>query len=264
MFSLSCSGFVLRKGISSYMQAIEMTVYSIKNISRKDQLKFVHKMYSYQYEDGKDLSLGVFEKFSSSLGFKPLDWHYGKQNTWIAEEIASPEGYLTPYSLLIRSTQYFNRKKELLSFIVDIKDMKHTDDKYNYNTLDMMIRFQEFLYKVYGKFIKIEFKFRSNSNVELKDWLLGYFYTVVAQGEHYDTECSTNRRLTKREKKYVLENISEYLSYKADILQYYCETCHEHDSSSPWHTELIDVKMEKKWEEEAIQKGLYKAYYLTD
>lgn len=246
------------------MQALEMTIYSLKNISREGQLKFVHKMYSYEYENGKDVYHGIFEKFSNSLGFKPLDWHYGEQSKFIEEKIESPENYMTPSSLLITSTQFFNRKRELLSFVIDIKDMEHTCEKYSYNTLDMMIKFQEFLYKVYGKYIKIEFKFRKSSNVDLKDWLLGHFYTVTAMGEHYDTECSLGRKLTKREKKYVLDNISEYLSYEADISQFYCETCYEYDHEHPYHTELINVKREKQMEDEAIQDGLYVKYYLRE
>lgn len=246
------------------MKAIKMSIYSLKNVDEKEQLAFVHKMYTYPYEDGHKAKLGVLEKFSNSIGFKPVDWHYDKnESNYIEEQVKSPKGYISPSSLLMRSTCFFNEKNELLSFVIGIKQFEHSDSRYSYNTLELILKFQEYLYKVYGDHIKIRFKAMNSDKLDTKVWLLGHFYTVVAMGEHYETECALGKMLTKRERKYVLDNISRYVSYKCDIRQYYCETYESHDKKAPYHTELIDLEREKAWEQEDIKEGLY-ARYLKD
>lgn len=240
------------------MQAIRMSIYGVKDVTRKEQLDFVHKMYTYSNYNDKP-KLGVFEKFANSIGYKPLDWHYS-ENGLIEEKVKSPKEYNSPLMLLIDKACFFNEKNELLSFVVEIKDIKHSDSKYNYNTLDMMLKFQEFVYKIYSSFVRIEFKFIKDATLTLRDWLLSYFYTTVAMGEVYDTECSLPRMLTKKEKKYILNVISKYVSYKPDVKQFYCETCAENDKNRPYHTCLVDIDCEKEYEQEAIKEGWLNEY----
>lgn len=241
------------------MQAIRMSIYALKDVTEKEQLAFVHKMYTYSDYLNDKPKLGAFEKFANGLGYKPLDWHYS-ENGIVEETVKSPEGYVTPFMLLYDSACFFNEKNELLSFCVEVKDMKHTDDKYNYNTLDIMLKFQEFLNKVYKGVIRIEFKFIKSAKLSVRDWLLSHFYNCVAMGEVYDTECSLPRMLNKKERKYILDTISRYVSYKPVLKQFYCETCAEYDNTRPYHTYLADVACEKEYEDEAIQEGWFKEY----
>lgn len=245
------------------MQAIKMSIYALKDVTEKEQLAFVHKMYTYPNDNGGKVKLGVFEKFSNSLGYKPLDWHYLEGWSIKEKTVESPEDYQTPYDLMCDTISFFNEKNELASFIVEVGEMVHTDSKYSYNTLDMMLKFQEFLYKVYKGVIRIEFKLIKSAKLSVKDWLLSHFYSTVAMGEEYDTECALPRLLTKREKKSILDTISKYVSYKADINQFHCETCASYDSTRPYHTELVDVAHEKRMEQEAVKEGWFK-YYLQE
>lgn len=245
------------------MKILEMTVYAATNVNYREQLDFVNKFYTYErYEAEKGPKLGILEKFSSSLGFKDLDWHYVDGGSFEDSKVKSPKGYKSPYCMLISSMYFLNKENEYISFIVEDKDEKHTDSVYDYNTLDMLLKFQQFLYKIYGSLIRIEFKFRKQGKLDLKDWLVSHFYKVLAQGEHYDTECSVSRMLTKREKRYVLKVISNYASYIPDISQFYCETCAGYDKDNPYHTELVNKVIEKKWEEESIKNGTYMKDYL--
>lgn len=242
------------------MQAIKMSIFSLKDVTRKEQLEFVNKMYTYPYAGIKGTKIGVFEKFASSIGYRAVDWHYVGEGLYEDEKVKSPDNYVSPLRLLQHGVCFFNEKNELLSFLIEVKDIEHPKKEYSYNTFDIMVRFQEFLYKVYGDYIKIKFKIEKSAKLRLKDWLLAHFYTLTAMGEVYETECSLERMLTKREKRYILDIISKYTSYKPDISQFYCETCAEYDKTRPYHTMLIDVEEEKKWEQEDIKNGLYVRY----
>lgn len=241
------------------MTKLEMTVYSVNEVSCKEQLAFTHNLFTYE-NYGKGPKLGIFEKFANSIGFKDVEWHYGEDAAYIEAKVDSPKGYHSPYHILITSMCFLNKRNEYISFIVEENEEKHTDDKYTYNTINVLFRFQQFLYKVYGNLIRIEFKFRKDEHLELKDWLLSHFYIVVAQGEHYDTECAVTRLLTKREKRYILKEMKKYVSYEPDIKQFYCDTCAGYHEDRPYHTELVDKVKEKEWEEEDIRNGLYLKY----
>lgn len=231
------------------MKSYRMSVYATEDVASDKILSFLHNLYTISDSSFK---IGLIEKFTNALGYSDVDWHVASNFSYQSSKIENPSSYVTPNSYIHTHLYNLNTKNELFTILFDVVDYIHTDSRYNYNTFDIMMKLQNFLYKVYGNYIRIEFREVKSVKLELKDWLFSHFLFVVAQGEHYDTECAVDRLLKKKEREYILRNIRKYVSYEPGILQYYCDTCAGYDITRPFHTELVDNEWLKRNEQEII------------
>lgn len=164
-----------------------MTIYSTKlGLSYKDRLDIMSHI------TGEIGNRGFIDKFNNSHGFKDIMWHVDG-GSFIEAKISSPKGYLSPCTLLFRNLTFLNKDDEILSFIIPVEKIIHTDNKFSYDTVDIMFKFQKFMYKVLPD-IRIEFSFVDGDFVlPFRDYALGYFVTCFAQGECVETEFAGPR-----------------------------------------------------------------------
>jgi len=216
------------------MNKIVMTVYGARPMSYKERLKYAAKAFTHNYTSEKNI--GYLTKFNNALGFKRLEYDDKKHVT----EIESPDGYRSPYSLLLLNRYFFNKENEIMTFVIPDMTMKHDVDKYTYKTLPMLFKFQSFLYKVFPNDLRIEFTIKPGIQYPTKANVLSYFWNCISEGECVDTELSISRELTKNEKSYVLDVIKHVVSYEPDISCFLCPTCMEYNPDYPYHIELID------------------------
>lgn len=222
------------------MKKILLTVFTDYEKSYKDKLNFISKMYNESYN-------GIFMKFNNAYGFKHII--YSNNN---------PETYQTPYELLINNLNFLNKPKELMTIIVDDMEYIHYNKDYTYNTLDILLKFQNYLYYLFPKDIKIKIEIKKEYTLNIKEFALSYLFTCTAEGEIVENEFSLPRFLKKKEKDYILNVMRQVVSYEPIISQNFCTTCYEHHKETPIHTEMNDKNLLKKEILASINYGYYK------
>lgn len=160
---------------------------------------------------------GIIHKFDSAIGTKDRD--------------------NSARDVLACNTAFFDKENEILSFIVPEKPIYYNKKKHT--SLEMMILFQNFLYKVFGDMIRIEFKLENaDFKLHLKDFTLSHFYSCYIYGECTEEEFSATRLLKKKEVEFVEKRIKEIFGFRPIIHQGWCETCYGHHPESPYHIEV--------------------------
>lgn len=226
---------------------IRMTLYTVVNKTYKERLEYLKEAYSGEYDSEKRIHF--LKKFNDAVGFKK------------AEEMENPDEYLTPYSLFLQNIYFLDQSNEIASFIIEDKYFEHPIKSYAYDSMDMLLKFQKFLYKIFPNDIRIEIAVEAQE-VPLKKRVLSYFLNCIAESECVDAELSIPRKLSEKEEKYILNIVNQCIGYTAKIRCGLCETCFEYHPDAPYHIELVDVEYEKKEEQLSIKYGYYKTEYL--
>ena len=208
-----------------------MTVYSTRqNVSYKEKLSFMKKLLGDYYGLDKETweRTSFIRKFNNSYGYKCVldDDFYG---------------YESPDGLLRCNATFLNKENELITFVVENKKVVNKNERYSYETLNTLLKFQSFLYKVFQD-IRIEFKLKDEFELSLRDFALGYFMTCFAYDEHIETEFSAKEQLKQKDVEYIENIISQVVSFVPKITQFWCETCYEHDKTSPYHIQVDNAK----------------------
>ena len=202
-----------------------MSKYLIITIlsKNKDKQAILHNFFD-DVHTSKDRK-GLLLKFNNSLGFKDVAWQI-KNHGYYKEDIKTPENYVSPVEILLDSMYWLNKKNEVVTFILPVTEMKFGHKhKFNYSTLELGIRFQSFLNKVYRDNIKVELELGDKPKLSLKEKVLSHIYCVTAEGEHFSCEMSMPRKLKNKELKYILDIMKDYVSFVPVIDQYECEVC---------------------------------------
>lgn len=237
---------------------ITLTLYAF-NMDKKERQLFLRNFFCNTSTVclGDTLKTGLLLKFNNSLGFKEVEWQPDKDSFgYKPMKLDISDDYLSPYGMLVTNMYWFNREDEIVTFIIPIKEVKEVNHpQYNYSTLEMVIKFQSFLNKIYHKHIRTEIDFKSELKMSLKDRVLSYVYCVMAEGEHYCCEMSLHRKLKLKEKRYILDIMKDYVSFKPAIDQYECETCREYNEKCPYHMEFLKYETLKREYDECIKYG---------
>lgn len=196
---------------------------------------------------------GLILKFNNSLGFMNVSGQM-VDGCHLASKVKTSKNYLSPADLLITNMYWLNAKNEIVTFIIPVTEMKF--GKYSYSTLEMTVKFQSFLYKVYGRNIRIEMSIGDRPRIALKDKVLSFIYCVTAQGEAYSCEMSMHRGLKDKEINYILDIMKSYVSYDPVIRQYWCETCYNYHKDAPIHMEFTSRKYIKKLYNSCVEQGV--------
>ena len=222
-------------GINMY---IVMSVYAKGTL--EERLNILKKFYPGLYAQKK--TKGIILKFNNAIGFsKVVDQPCGdERNYW---NILSPAGIKTddsdesPYLLLMKNSFFFNKKNEVTTFVVENKHIYCEDERFSYNTMEIIMKFQKFLYKFFGLQIQIEFSFENKFELSHRQNLLSYFITCFAESEDVNNEIAVEKQTKKKDIKYIT-NIFKNLGYNVEFVQFFCETCASHHPDTPWHTLL--------------------------
>lgn len=219
---------------------IVMTVYSSKKLSLRERLVLVRRFFPNTFQGIEQFNKGLIMKFNNSVGFSDIEYQYKKSSFPNMERPkidVDVKNYMSPYRLFICNMMFLNRPDEICSFVVDDKRMYHNNKKFSYDTLEMVLRFQNYLYQVMSD-IKIEIKVDNHFFVSQRDWLLSYFLICLSESEIVDNECALSRITREKDKNYII-SVFESLGLKElEFIQFYCPTCAEYDPTCPYHTEL--------------------------
>ena len=224
---------------------ILLSVYSTRDLSLRERLRVLRRFYSNKHTYGNNI--GYMKKFNNARGFSAVEYQAifeedGKMSNGCEKPptIYFGKDYKSPYSLLVSGLRFLNKENEIATFIFDVEDIVCPMQQYSYNTLNMAIYWQEFLYKVLGNSIVIKMSLEKEYTLSYKDFLTSYFLTCLAESECIDTSVAMPRPIHKKEEAYILAIYRTQLGINdAKIEQYLCETCKEYDPSNPYHTELI-------------------------
>ena len=213
---------------------IKLTI-TIPNTSYKQRLDFLSKLY------GTTNDYGVLVTFNNALGFKPVSRYTSRPDGgyFIDPALPTPVDYKTPQVMLCNAMEFFDEDNEVISFVVEDKNIWHPISKYSYNTTDVLFKLNNYIQKKFPM-VKTQFvKMDDNYNQGLCAFVLSYFWKCLAYCDCCDTTVSTSRKLTSTERRQILRVMSKVVDYTPDIYQEWCETCHSYHKDSPFHTELI-------------------------
>lgn len=222
------------------MKNILMRIYSIKKLTPADRNEFIRLI------NGTVDTKSYIKKFCKSIGVYDHRWNH-------------KSGYIPEFGTLYNQ-YFFNIQNEIFTIVAPYttyKDIAWYDNKTlcnSYSTLELLIKFQSYLYSLLRNSIYIEISF-SGEEIPRKYYLAAHFlYTING---YYDTEIALSHPLYKKERKWLEDIINKHIENKSHISCHFCETCYEHDPKYPFHTEIHTEKFDKYWEQENIQYGYY-------
>lgn len=227
---------------------IKMTLYSTLPLSYRERLAIMGKVL------GTCDIWGMTMRFNNSIGFKKVSTITETPSGGVVHsaEIPSPDSYCTPEKMLVLAGTFCNEPNEIVSFIADNSDYVHPVSEYSYNTLEMLVRFQEYLYKQLSS-VKVKISFLSEDYKQsMEEFTLGYFMTCLAYADNCETEFSGSRFLSKKGKDRILEVIKQVVDYEPVITQYLCETCRSYHPDHPIYTQLDNAKTIEHWDNEVL------------
>ena len=204
-------------------KSIVITVSSlVPNLSLKQRMNLLGDIVGKYLDYGKE-QLGYIESFNNKLGYKFDDYDSA-----------------SPYSLFTSNKVFFNKRDEVISFVINISDAEGIS--YPFDILEMIMKFESFLCKKMRNKIVITHNLHSKSfKVSPKYKTLGYFLSCLSESMIVDTEFSAGFKLSIKDKRYI-KNILKPL-YKCDIEIdcFWCETCWGYDNSAPFHIQVTEL-----------------------
>lgn len=224
---------------------IILTVSAIHDIPFNKKMEYVRGFFS-KYNYGEDsVQKGFLLKFNNSIGFNRVVHQPISASSYSCDKIENPECYKAPLELLSSGACFFNKRNEIISFVVDDCRQYHSNRRFSYDPLDIILKFQNFLYKVFADDIKIEI-IHKDFNICPKIVCLSTFYIYYCIERYPETEVSISRLLKKKEIDYIINFFSK-LGDTVKIEQGWCETCYGYDHNNPYHV-FFDIKTKTRKE----------------
>lgn len=201
------------------------------------RLDFLSKLY------GTTESYGAIVSFNNALGFKPVSTYTSTPcgGYVINPTVPTPEDYDTPAVTLWDAMEFFDEENEVISIVMEDKNIKHPNSKYNYNTTDILFKFGNYVQK---KFHGVNVSYAKMDDAYKQDvcnFVLSHFWKCLAYSKACDTMLSSHRKLTKVERRKILRVMSKIVDYTPDIYQEWCKTCYGYHPDCPIHIELIEA-----------------------
>ena len=217
---------------------IVMTIYSVGELSLRERLRILRKFFPSYYMGRNNFSKGHLLRFNNAMGFSDIEWQVSIDScNKICPKIDSNEEYLSPYSLFMRGMYFLNNTDEICTFVINDEREYHQNKKYSYNTLEMVLKLQNYLYRFIPN-IRIEIKIQPQFKISERDFLLSNFLTCLAENEIVDNECAVAHKTKDKDRKYIVSIFESLGAENVSFEQFYCETCEEYHPDRPYHTEL--------------------------
>lgn len=217
---------------------IVMTVYSVKKLSLRERLRILRKFFPIYYNGKNNFNKGHLLRFNNAMGFSDIEWQVSIEScNRICPKIDSNVDYRSPYYLFISGMYFLNNDDEICSFVVDNTREYHQNKKYSYNTLEMALKLQNYLYRFVPD-IRIEIKIQPQFKISEREFLLSNFLTCLAENEIIDNECSVAHPTKNKDKEYIISIFKSLGAEDISFEQFYCKTCAEYHPDRPYHTEL--------------------------
>lgn len=220
-------------------RVITMTVYSVNFLTLKERLKVLRRFFNRRHYN-ISFAKGLILKFNNSIGFADVEEQPITESPGVFydKKVYANEDYESPYQMLLLGTYFTNKEREIVTFAVEDKRMYCTDKRFSYNPMDIMIKWQNYLYRVFDSDIIIEFSIQDNFKMSLKNYYLSYALTCLAESEIVDNEIPLERPLSKKEAKSIERFFSKNLGIKGTVYSFWCDTCYEVNPDAPYHTSI--------------------------
>lgn len=216
---------------------IALTITAPNCKSYKERLKYLSAIY------GTTEKYGFIKKFNDAIGYKNVSYYTSTPSggRLIEPVIPTPTTYTPPKDILFKNIEFWDKEFEICTIIVENEYITHPDNKYSYNTLNILFKFIKFIKKVLPQINTSLSIIDSNYKAPLTTFAISYFTTCYAYSDNCNMEFSSHRMFTSEEKKEILKTMKKIVDFEPDIYQDYCETCYKYHKDAPYHTELIKI-----------------------
>lgn len=212
-----------------------------EEVNNADRKRYIDKLYPAPATYNEDKrNLGFIQKFNNAIGFKNTTDNFDNYNCSTSKTVKNPPDFSTPNKLLFDSLNVSFLDGEICTFIVKDMKFKHTEQKYNYKTKDMIKKFAKFLEKVFPDVsCVIEYNVEKRK-LDTKQFVLQNFFISMSDSIYYTIEVSTSELLNDIDKNEIISVLREITPLDIAIEQFYCNTCVEYSNGkTPYHTEIV-------------------------
>lgn len=119
---------------------------------------------------------------------------------------------------------------------MDDSHQYHFDKRFSYDPIDIILKFQNFIYKIFPENIKIEIKYQ-DLNVNNKTFCLSQFYISYYVCPQADIEVALSKSLKQKEIECICRFFNK-LGVPCSIEQDWCSVCFGHNPNYPYHITL--------------------------
>lgn len=203
-------------------KSVVITVSSlVPNLQLRQRMDLLGDIVGKYLNYGKE-QLGYILSFNNKWGYKFDDYNSK-----------------TPYDLFTYSMVFFNKSNEVISFVIDLSKAK---DKYPFNILEVIMKFESFLSKkMKGKVIITHDLYSKDFNATPRQTTLGYFLSCLSESMIVETEFSSGFKLNKKDKRYIKKVLQPLYAHDIEIDCFWCETCFEKDNFAPYHIQVTTL-----------------------
>lgn len=220
---------------------IVLTLLKKDGVSNIERKRYIDKLYPAQATYNEDKrNLGIIQKFNNAIGFKCTTDNFDNYNCSNSKTVDNPPKFLSPSELLFENLNVSFSEKEICNFIIKDMKIKHTEQKYNYKTKDIIKKFANFLEKVFPDVSCVIDYNVEDKKLELKEFVLQNFFISISNSIYYTIEVATSELLSDTDKNEIIAILREITPLDIAIEQFYCNTCEEYSNGkTPYHTEIV-------------------------
>lgn len=237
----------------------KLAIKSTTDITLSQKKAYLDALFPEEetYIADKKLNQGFLNKFAKAIGFKPVMYQYNNVGMVFTPTVDSPEDYTPPHYYLRNNLVNPIEGNEIASFYVENEDIVHTEEKYSYNSVDLLKKAQNYFQKVFPDLV-VELTEGEEKPVKtFVEFFSECAYRNMNKRGYSFVEVSTNKLMTEEEIQHILDTMKQISNAPLTIEQYECETCYENtDGKSGVHVEM-DYDREAKYKsKEKIEAGI--------
>lgn len=215
-------------------EKITMTVYATEDLPLSERLLMLRTCFGKGPNDGRK---GHFLLFNNGVGFADVVSQSSGGAYEPPKVETEGEDYMSPYRLLLRGLYFLGKPNEVATFVVDNRRFTCKSEAYNYDVIDIMFKWQQYLYRIFGSKIRIEFAEEKKFKLNQRDFLLSYTLCCLAESSVVDNEVSLKKPVSKKEAEYIKNFFRRNLGVEVEeVYSFYCETCAETCPDTPYHS----------------------------
>lgn len=207
----------------------KLSIKSATDITLPEKKAFLDTLFPEQetYVAEKKLNQGFLNKFAKAIGFKSVMYQYNNVGMVFSPIVDSPEDYTPPHYYLWNNLINPIEGNEIAAFYFENEDVLHTEEKYSYNSLDLVKKAQKYFQKVFPDLVVELTEDQEKPVKTFPEYFLESAYRNMYKSGHTFVEVSTNKLMTEEEIQYVLDTLKKLTDVPLTIEQYECETCFE-------------------------------------
>lgn len=222
------------------MKYIHLSLSLRQSLSLKQKQEYAKKFFMgpIPYDPDARLKKGIIRQFSNAIGYLSFDDDITNLGAHVPAQNPSPEGFESPYSVLMDSAQTPMDGQTVIEFYVPMKTFVHPEKVHSYRTSDMVRRFEGFLNKVFPELESNIEEVDQVPTVSAIDFVKNNFYLSLGN-IRYSIEVSLREPLEDDLLLGIIPSLQELTEFPIGIEQAECDACkHNSGGTHPYHVEI--------------------------